>query len=1118
MTTKPRAFLEVATLIDDCAPLSSSPRPTAGDATATDVSCALAQVSGFAGEGSIDIERPKFIDSATIQERLGDESGLVERLSADPRDPIAGAQLEALYQSRGDYEGLVTVLIERAEQADSDEERIDALLRAAHLYRTELSDLDSARLVVITALGVSASDDRIHEELDAVVCASGEFSAARAAYADAALQLGKDDPMAAGELWLRVASLHIMEHSGAAAVAATLARIQALSTERAAPVLAVCERMADDLLVLDALEALYRRIGDNRGVSRVLSLSIERATDMQDRARRHHDIATVAIDSGDDAGVEWHLSEALRLAPQRAQTRAVLSDLYRRRGEMRRAAAVLEDARHIVNNPVDRANMACQAAHIYADELGERTRAADLYAIALRSDPDRAEAAAPLAERYWRRGCYAELEPLIEVLVRRASDIGNKADIAELSYRAGKTAAELGKYPRALQHLELSLSCTPDRLDALRSYAEVLAAVDRPDDAFRSLARVLDIEKKRGTSDDALAGIRIELAELADKAGHTGRAIEMYRVALQHCPAHERALRGVCDLLRKRNDIPACAELLATAQHHAEGPARVRILAELAGLYARSLGDAKLAIDLYREALSLAPDDHEVLTGLAEIYTAAECWREAVDVLTTLAQLQSEAFRRGRYFQIAAQVAKNRLRDDETATLYAQALECFFENGQPEADARPICMRAFSDLESLLRDRGAHKALERAYRTMIKRMPPDASELPDLWARLGALYREELDQPQAAIESYEVAAALDDDRITRHRVLIDLYEGFAEDKLDKLIERRQRLLRAEPTVAEHYRALAKLHHKAGRLDHAYLAFRSLRSLGGATDREREALTRLECSRTSWPRSTCSPELLERLRHPGEDTRITGILAVVSEALGRHIARSPRKLRLRDDSSPAFTPLRNLYRSCAQLVGVAEPPLYITPEIDAELMVANVIIAGRPTVAVIAGRRLLSLPMQPAMYALCRLLSQLRPAYVQRLLHARPGELDTVFDAALMVGGYQGALPCNPGAVELASAIHRHLAPTMRGHLAAMVQSLGSRDSLSLAAWSDAVAATGRRIALLFTGDLQLATADLARELTHTSATPHKDRVADLLVHGCSDAHASARAAIGTAMG
>lgn len=1066
--------------------------------------------------------RKRFVDVSTVQQRLNDESALLRRVERDPNDPVAAEHLEALYLRRGDHEGLVALLLDRAAASDDDDQRAGLLVRASRIYRTELNDLDSARVILVTALGAAPGDARVHEELDAVVCASGDFAAARAAYADAALASAGDRELA-GELWLRVASLHIMERGGAAAICAAFARVEAASPERVAAIVGLCERLAGELVVLDAIIALHRRLGDRAAESRVLSLSIDHATEPVDRARRHHAIAELAMRRKDDLEAEWHLAEALRLAPARTQTRVALADLYRRRGEPRRAARVLEEARHASPNAIDRANLACQAADIYANELGERTRALDLYHVVLASDPDRADAAAPLAERYWQRGMFAELEPLIEQLVRRASSSTSATSdqVAELTYRAGKTALELGKHERALGYLRTALARAPRRPDVLRATAAAASALGRTDEAYQALTTALDLEERAGgpggDSPDRIDTLA-ELAALADLRGDPHRAMQLYRDALGRAPAHPRALSGACELLCDRGDAHGAADLLRAAVDASVGIDRARVLRDLAALHANDLEDPERAMRLYQEVLALSPTDRATLTALVELYTAAELWREAVEALTSLAELEQVGFRRGRYFQIAAQVARGRLGDDATAALYNQALDGFFADGEPPEDHLATCLRAFDDLDSYLRARGAYRPLERSYRMMIRRLGAGAPELGELWARLGDLYRDNLGEPAAAIQAHEVAASLDGDRATRHRILIDLYEGFAPDEIDKLIERRQRLVRHEPLVAEHYRALSNLYRQTDRRDHAYLALRAVASLGAATAGERAELAQLDTERPAWARRALGPEHHARARHHEEDLRITSVLAIVAEAIAAELAAPPKRLRLVDDPSPGWQPLRELHRGVSVLVGAPPPPLFVCPELDTELVFANVIINGRATLALAAGGRMARADKPQALHNLARTLAHVRPAYFLRLLLCEPGALDAALDAALVVGGFRGRTTGNGAAHHFAQAIDRRLAPASRAHLSSIVGAIDdTRQSMNVQRWGESVDATCRRVALLIGGDLATAIAALGREMPHAARRPLQERLADLLVYSISHEHAALRADLGLAL-
>ena len=277
--------------------------------------------------------------------------------------------------------------------------------------------------------------------------------------------------------------------------------------------------------------------------------------------------------------------------------------------------------------------------------------------------------------------------------------------------------------------------------------------------------------------------------------------------------------------------------------------------------------------------------------------------------------------------------------------------------------------------------------------------------------------------------------------------------------------------------------------------------------------------RLEAGRPSWPRAALQPEHHARLRHPDEDPRITGILALVTEAIGAELAVASRRLRLRDDPSPTWQPVRDLYRGVAVLIGIAPPPLFICPELDAEVVFANLKAGGGTASRTEAiGVRMAGANRAEAVHTLARVLSHARPAFFLRLLLSEPGALDAALDAALMVGGYRGQLAPSPSAHRFAAVIERALPASFRDQLAALVEGIDEpRHALSVERWGQAVDATCRLTALLITGDLATAISALQREPAHAARRPHADRLADLLVHSCSDEHASLRAAIGLAI-
>jgi hypothetical protein len=219
--------------------------------------------------------------------------------------------------------------------------------------------------------------------------------------------------------------------------------------------------------------------------------------------------------------------------------------------------------------------------------------------------------------------------------------------------------------------------------------------------------------------------------------------------------------------------------------------------------------------------------------------------------------------------------------------------------------------------------------------------------------------------------------------------------------------------------------------------------------------------------------------------------------------------------VRDDRSPRWQPLRDLHREIARVVQVAPPRLLVCPELDAELVFLNLESDGRAALGLAVGRRLIAAGRADAVHTLARALAHARPAYILRALLPGPGTLDAALDAALMVGGFRGRVARTPAALGFAAAIDRRLPLEFRRHLAARAGALDgcAREELSMERWSEAVAATCRRTALLVCGELPVALAGLVREGAPTAQAAHQRR-ADLLVHSCSDDHAALRAALG----
>ncbi|HUS68301.1 MAG TPA: hypothetical protein VMZ28_27390, partial [Kofleriaceae bacterium] len=744
-------------------------------------------------------------------------------------------------------------------------------------------------------------------------------------------------------------------------------------------------------------------------------------------------------------------------------------------------------------------------------------------------DDEHDAAAAALADRYLRERRWHEAEPMLARLLRPGGwttarrmpppGAGPAVPRAELHYRAAKVAHALGKPDKACKLFRDALEYDPVHLPALVDYGRAAVALERWDEAHDLGVEALSVQRSIGRPAAEQAETLVRMAVAREKTGTPDAALALYLGALDCAPAQPDAVAAAVRLHRADGDNPAAVRVLRRALLRAERAQRVDLLLELATAAGRA-GDDEEAATLCREVLALVPDDRRALLPLVEHYRAAGMWREAVETVAQLASLEESPLRRGQYHQLAGALAAH-LPGDEAADQYDRALDCFFgDRRQPPDTVREECFRAFDDLSHVLSQRGEWKRLERAHRAMIKRLGAGAPELPRLWAELGRINKDVLGDRAGAIQGFEAAAALEDDRLTHHRILIDLYQGAGDDELDKLVARRRRLMQAEPLNPDHYAALRNLWVKTKERDKVFGACRALVFLGAADRQENEFYRRNRPDGVVWPSRVLGEDDWALLRHPDEDTHMSALMAMIAEPIARTRAMSARRLGLRDDSSPAYDHVRHLFRNvCAALGATAPTPQhFVAPRLEVDIVLANLVERDRLCAAFAIGCHMFQGRTSAQMvHAMTRAISYTRPGAYLRLLLGGAGLEAKALTAARAVAAGSGvpSVWSDPVVERFQAGLARRAErPTWLSHLrTAIARALPTRaldEHAALDRWAHGIDATARRAALLFSGTLSVASSDLSREPLFAREVPREKRLTDLLLHSVSDAHFTLR--------
>jgi hypothetical protein len=260
----------------------------------------------------------------------------------------------------------------------------------------------------------------------------------------------------------------------------------------------------------------------------------------------------------------------------------------------------------------------------------------------------------------------------------------------------------------------------------------------------------------------------------------------------------------------------------------------------------------------------------------------------------------------------------------------------------------------------------------------------------------------------------------------------------------------------------------------------------------------------------------------KVRYPGEDPEIGALMAVISPAVARSLARKPKALGLREEDrrDPATDQLQisRVFRSALQVLEVGPADLYVQTDLPQGLLLADT----TEGLAFLAGADLLRGRHEyELMFLVARQLALVKPQYFLVNLLPSPLLLRPVALAAIKL-----SLPDLPIPPEEKGQVEAHLkllkkqlqAPA-RQALRAVVSRLVERGGqVDLDDWFFKVQLTADRAALLLCQDLDYATKQIKQGPRLVGAPRTSRRIKDLVRYVLSPEYAAVRKHLGLTVG
>ncbi len=405
-----------------------------------------------------------------------------------------------------------------------------------------------------------------------------------------------------------------------------------------------------------------------------------------------------------------------------------------------------------------------------------------------------------------------------------------------------------------------------------------------------------------------------------------------------------------------------------------------------------------------------------------QLYSEAKDWVNLVDIVLRLADFLDDTKQRAKYLQTAAIITSRQLGNaDEALLLFERAL-----------DFDPSLTKSMDEAIVIRRRKGDMAGVERLLKTRLAqaKAAQDRPAIVDALDVLGDLDRQDLREPDLAIDAYESAQAFDPEGTERVEILSDLYSRDPSKYLDKAVRAQAQVLGRNPYRLQSYKLLRHLYTEARRPDPAWCVCQALSVLNRAEPDE-ERFYRKHRAETPAPAQAVVDEddWIRRLAHPEADPLVTRLFSLIQPTIVRARAQSLEALgfdvnyRMAIGADQPY-PIAQTIFYVLGVFGSAAPPVFPNPKDNAALGFLH---AYEP--AIVLGRSAFdnAVANQALAFSVARHLAYFRPGYYVR----HPG-FHWYWSQGLAFRRHQDVCPAIPYCPGPGRAGHRGAGPYRSG--------------------------------------------------------------------------------------
>ncbi len=547
------------------------------------------------------------------------------------------------------------------------------------------------------------------------------------------------------------------------------------------------------------LEGVYVEREEMRDLVRVLEVRLEFVTDDVEKRELLRRIAELRDERlTDDRGAFEAYGKLLPLSPGDVEARSRFLEIARRLGRVDDAAEVLTVAAKNADAPQPRADILGDVARLF-EQTNQTERAEAAHRQVLDLAPEEPSIALPAAralERVYTAGRrFKDLADVLRVQVKLEDSAEERR---ELLARLGDITE------RELSDDAAAVAAWKARLEDDPADETALAALDRLYDrsgAARELVDVLRL-RERHAEGESRKDLMVRVARtLGERLADVEEAILAYRAVLDDFGADRAVLGELAKLYETSDNWRDLAETLEAELGIANDTAdRVALLASLGDVRRKKLGDVPEALEAYREALTLEPQDARARAAVEELLEDESARRDAADLLVPLYETEGDGAKVLRAMDIqiateddlearlgllarAVEISETTLRDSAKAFTYAS-------RGLREGAGEPSVGAWMERVERLTAATSHYAELVQLLRDVAPDVADEEQQV-EMTLRIAELARTKLADASMAKQYHRRALELRPEEQRALLALEQLYEeGGEHESLVEILDRR----------------------------------------------------------------------------------------------------------------------------------------------------------------------------------------------------------------------------------------------------------------------------------------------------------------------------------------